>query len=304
LQFFAEQLYLILKRLSVHRNKIKNQPTLERRAMLAFTLKRPFGYLFSSILLVTLAASAFGQSTPKQTDVNITLDDLVSSIDRDDKLGVMFVLSQGFPIDAMDSNGTTLLMQAAQGGRSKVTQLLLDSGADPNLIALNGATALMLAANAGQTTTVRSLLSMHADPNLRGPGVPPALTFAVANGNVEVIQTLVKAGANLTALDQKGYNALEFAFLNKKAGPLKVLRPIYRAKAARADLLPVKLATAIRGKDFDAMVRLLALGFDPNRPIAGKLPLELTEQAGFEKGTALLIHAGASELEKLVAKAK
>jgi hypothetical protein len=272
--------------------------------MLAFTLRRPFGYLFSSILLVTLVASAFGQSTPKQTDVNITLDDLVSSIDRDDKLGVMLVLSQGFPVDSMDSNGTTMLMQAAQGGRSKVTQYLLDSGADPNLIAGNGATALMLASNGGQISAVRSLLAMKADPNLRGPGVPPALTFAVANGNVEVVQALVRAGANLSAMDQKGYNALEFAFLNKRMAPLKFLRPIYRAKAAHADLLPSTLAVAIRSKDFDGMVRLLALGFDPNRPIAGKLPLELTKQAGFEKGAALLIHAGASEVEKLVAKAK
>jgi hypothetical protein len=272
--------------------------------MLAFTLKRPFGYLFSSILLIALTASAYGQSTPKQIDVNITLDDLVSSIDRDDKLGVMLVLSQGFPVDSMDSNGVTMLMQASQGGRSKVTQLLLDSGADPNLLAMNGATALMLAANAGNVATVRSLLAMRADPNLRGPGMPPALTFAVANGNVEVIQALVKAGANLTAIDQKGYNALEFAFLNKRSAPLKFLRPIYRAKASHADLLPSTLAKAIRSKDFDAMVRLLALGFDPNRPIAGRRPLDLAKQAGFDKGTALLIHAGANEMERLVAKVK
>jgi ankyrin repeat protein len=221
------------------------------------------------------------------------LEDLIASIERDDKLGVMAALSKGLPVDVMDSNGNTMLMQAAKGGKVKVTTYLLETGADPNILAENGATALMLAVNGCHASTVDVLLKMNADPNLRGPGLPSALTFAAAQDNVAVLQSLIKAGAKLNALDQKGYNALEFSFLNKKAAALRFLRPLYRANASRYDLAPSKLTNAIKSKDIDAMIQVLALGFDPNRPIAGKLPIELAKQNRFEKGEAILIHAGA-----------
>ena len=262
--------------------------------MLGSTLKR-----YSCVALLVLMSTSFARSQelvrtqPVGSAARDFLEDLIASIERDDKLGVMAALSKGLPVDVMDSNGNTMLMQAAKGGRLKVTTYLLETGADPNILAVNGATALMLAVNGGHASTVDVLLKMNADPNLRGPGLPAALTFAAAQDNVAVIQSLVKAGAKLNALDQKGYNALEFSFLNKKAAALKFLRPLYRANASRFDLAPSKLTNAIKAKDIDAMIRVLALGFDPNRPIAGKLPIDIAKQAGFEKGQAILIHAGA-----------
>lgn len=273
--------------------------------MLAFTLKR-FAYAALLTFIVLAAASVsiaqvLAPTKPAASAANEFLSDLTSSIERDDKLGVMRALSQGFPLDVMDSNGNTMLIQAAKGGRVKVTQYLLDSGADPNIMATNGATALMFAVNAGHASTVAALLKMNADPNLRDTNVPPALTFAAANGNTEIMQMLIKAGSKLTALDPKGYNALEFAFLNKKSVSVDFLRPIYRAKAASLDLSPVNFARAINEKNDDAIIRALALGFDPNRAINGKLPIEIAKQAGYEKGVALLIHAGASDKKDMVA---
>jgi uncharacterized protein len=274
--------------------------------MLGFTVKRyafPALLILISILAVSESFSAqqLAPAKPDVSEAHILLDDLVAAIDRDDKLGVMLALSQGFPTDVMDSNGSTMLMQAAKGGKVKVATLLLDSGADPNMIAMNGATALMLAVNAGHVATVNALLQMNADPNLRGPGLPPALTFAAANGNAEIMRALIKAGAKLNARDQKGYNALEFAFLNKKTASLRFLRPLYRAKASRYDLSPANFAKAISEKNDDAVIRALALGFDPNRAVAGKLPVEIAKRAGNDIGFALLIHAGARVKKETVA---
>ena len=272
--------------------------------MLGSFVRRCSSYALFSTLVLSASAVLMAQPAAGGTDTNILLDDLVSAIDRDDKLGVMLVISQGFPADVMDSNGSTMLMQAAKGGKVKVAQFLLDSGADPNMIADNGATALMLAVNAGHLSTVQALLAGKADPNLRGPGVPPALTFAVAKGDIGIIQALIKSGASLNARDQKGYNALEFAFLNKSAPVLKYLRPFYRAKATRLDLSAVKLGKAIAEKDLDSMIGSLALGFNPNHLIGGKLPLELAKRAGYDKGVALLIHAGARSKTDLITAAK
>ena len=266
--------------------------------MLGFTLKR-----YSCVALLILSAISIARSQPLVRTEPVGagardfLEDLLKSIERDDKLGVMLALSQGLPVDVMDSNGSTMLMQAAKGGKLKVATYLLESGADPNILTPNGATALMLATNGGHAGTVNELLKMNADPNLRGAGIPPALTFAAAQDNVLIVQSLVKAGAKLNAIDQKGFTALEFSFLNKKSAALKFLRPLYRAQANSNDLQPSKLSNAIRDKDLDAMIRVLALGFDPNRPIAGKLPIDIAKQTGFAKGEAILIHAGARSRE-------
>lgn len=264
--------------------------------MFVFTLNRRTAFFLLLGFVLFGSAETIAQPTEQNKETNIVLDDLVAAIDRDDKLGVMLVLSQGFPADVTDANGSTMLMQAAKGGKVKVAQYLLDTGADPNIIAANGATALILAINGGHVSTVKALLAMKADPNLRGTNIPSALTFAVANGDKEIIQALVGSKADLRAVDQKGYNALEFAFLNKRTAALEYLRPIYRSNASRYDLLPSRLADAIRSKDLNMMIRYLALGFDPNRPIEGHLPMQIAKQVGFEKGLALLEHAGAKKL--------
>lgn len=273
--------------------------------MIGFPLKR-YSCLALLVLTISAAVSAsFAQQlVPAQPAGSFAaefLDDLVASIERDDKLGVMRALSQGFPTDVMDSNGNTMLIQAAKGGRVKVTQLLLDSGADPNIMAANGATPLMFAVNGGHVSTVAALLKMNADPNLRGPGIPPTLTFAAANGNSEIMQMLIKSGAKINARDLKGYNALEFAFLNKKAASVSFLRPIYRAVAPNRDIAPASFVKAIAEQNEYALIRALALGFNPNRVINGKVPIEIAKQAGYEKGVALLIHAGATDKKEMLA---
>jgi ankyrin repeat protein len=273
--------------------------------MLGSTLKRCF-----CLALLILAVLAAVQSAAAQELVQTRravaaasdfLKELVAAIERDDKLGVMNALSQGLPVDVMDSNGNTMLMHAAKGGHVKVTQYLLDSGADPNIMAMNGATSLMLAVAGGHTSSVAALLKANADPNLRGPGLPPTLTYAASTGNTEIMQMLISSGAQLKALDQKGFNALEFSFLNKRTASINFLRPIYRAKSTTFDLSPAKIARAIIEKNDDALIRALALGFDPNRVINGRSPLDIAKKAGYDKGVALLIHAGALEKKDAVA---
>jgi ankyrin repeat protein len=107
------------------------------------------------------------------------------------------------------------------------------------------------------------------------------------------MQMLIKAGAKLEALDQKGYNALEFSFLNKRTASVGFLRPLYRARAKPHDLSVGNLQRAITEKNDDAMIRALALGLDPNKTIDGKFPVDIAAQAGYDTGVALLIHAGA-----------
>ncbi|MFL6466741.1 MAG: ankyrin repeat domain-containing protein [Pyrinomonadaceae bacterium] len=267
--------------------------------MLGFTLKRnPFPALLLLISIIGLSRTTTAQQSdttrPNSSETNILLDDLVAAIDRDDKLEVMRVLSNGFPANVTDSKGSTMLMQAAKGGKVNVATLLLDSGADPNLVASNGATALMLAVSGGHSSTVRALLSNGADPNIHGSGMPAALTYATAVDNAEILSALVNAGADLSTKDQRGYDALEFAFLNKKSAALKFLRPLYMDRESLAGVKSDKFSQAILEKNDAVLIRWLALGSDPVALIDKQMPLELAIAGGYGTGVALLVHAGAN----------
>ena len=60
----------------------------------------------------------------------------------------------------------TALHAAIQGGNEKVVQLLLEAGADPNVILEGSGTALQLAVFEGNESIVKRLLKANADANL------------------------------------------------------------------------------------------------------------------------------------------
>jgi len=260
--------------------------------MLGFTLKRYSCYAF--ILLTISFAHQIGrpQSPETKKAEDIILDQLIAAIDKDDRVLLLEALSTGFPTDVVDSNGGTLLMQAARAGKLNALRTLLQADADPNAIATNGVTALLLAINGEHVETVKSLLANGADPNLHGSSLPSALTYAAASDNSLMISALIKAGADLNTKDQRGYDALEFAFLNKKSAALKVLRPIYRQR--ENSITNEEFSRAIRSRNETLLIRSLALGFDPVAAIGGKMPLEIAIASGYSKGVALLVHAGAN----------
>lgn len=262
--------------------------------MLGFTLKRCSCYVF--ILLTIFFAHQIGRAqsaeNPAKKTEDIILDQLIAAIDKDDRALLLEALATGFPTDVVDSNGGTLLMQAARAGKINALRTLLQADADPNVVAANGVTALLLAVNGEHLENVKVLIQNGADVNLRGPGLPSALTYAAASENTGIISALIEAGADLSAKDQRGYDPLEFAFLNKKPAALKLLRPIYLSKGSSVS--PETFAAAITAKDDALLIRSLALGFDPVAAIEGKMPLEIAIESGYGNGIALLVHAGAN----------
>ncbi|PYS92068.1 MAG: hypothetical protein DMF62_01335 [Acidobacteria bacterium] len=262
--------------------------------MLGFTLKRYSCYAFILLTIFFAHQTGRAQSTEKSAKrpEDIVLDQLIAAIDKDDRALLLEALATGFPADVVDSSGGTLLMQAARAGKINALRTLLQADADPNVVAANGVTALLLAINGEHVETVTSLLANGADPNLRGSGLPSALTYAAASDNSLIISALIKGGADLNAKDQRGYDPLEFAFLNKKSTALKVLRPIYRQR--ENTITNEAFFDAITSKNDAVLIRSLALGFDPVAAIGGKMPLEIAIAGGHSKGVALLVHAGAN----------
>ncbi len=86
---------------------------------------------------------------------------------------------------------------------------LLAAGADPNAVDFEGATPLMYAAEVGTLELLRALLAAGADVNARDAEGRTALIYAADHCQTESVRLLVQAGADVTRKDSKGYTALK-----------------------------------------------------------------------------------------------
>ena len=93
--------------------------------------------------------------------------------------------------------------------KPEVVALLLAAGADPNAVDFEGATPLMYAAEVGRPEVLRALLAAGADPNAQDAEGHTALMYAADHCQTESARLLVQVGADLTLKDSNGYTALE-----------------------------------------------------------------------------------------------
>lgn len=107
-------------------------------------------------------------------------------------------------VDAPDHSGATLLMNALTGGNLEFAKALIDRGADPNARDALGNTPLHSAAGRG-VEIVSRLLAAGADASAMNQRGATALFDA---RSPEVARTLLRAGTPIDARDQSGNTAI------------------------------------------------------------------------------------------------
>jgi ankyrin repeat protein len=76
---------------------------------------------------------------------------------------VQLLVDYGADVDEQSGDrGTSPLMEAAGTGQVSTTRLLLEAGADPDMVSHYGQTATILAASEGHAETVKLLLEWNA----------------------------------------------------------------------------------------------------------------------------------------------
>ena len=114
--------------------------------------------------------------------------------------------------NAYDENDDTPLMLAALGGHVRAVELLLASGADPNLgTDAEFRTPLMYAASRGHADAVQALLEGVARVETADDYGDTALHRAVERGHSVVVALLLAAGADAGVRDELGRTANEIA---------------------------------------------------------------------------------------------
>jgi ankyrin repeat protein len=127
-------------------------------------------------------------------------------------------IADGINVNAIGSKGQTALMYAASYGHISIIQVLLDAGADPNILSEEGGigeemTALMHVVSSffanNRAEIVKLLVRSGADVNLKGIRGQTALMFALKDS--ESVKALIEAGADLNARDDRGNSVLMLA---------------------------------------------------------------------------------------------
>lgn len=121
-------------------------------------------------------------------------------------------LEQGVNVNAEDPEGHTALIFAAFYGHSEILMDLLTAGAVVDSRDMMGRTALMYASTGPFPEAVKILLDKGADPNVVDSDEHfTALMHAAAEGHLEVVKVLMSHGADHTLKDIDGDDAAFFA---------------------------------------------------------------------------------------------
>lgn len=148
------------------------------------------------------------------------------------------------------------LALAAEHGRNKIVQLLLDAGADINDNSCGGSPPpLFMAAEGGHPSTVQLLLKRGAGGvNELTRGGETLLVWAAKGNDIASIKTLLNRGADINKVDANGQTALTIAAKNGNAILVRLLikggadvnlrRPILLAVQAGHDEIVMLLKEA------------------------------------------------------------
>jgi ankyrin repeat protein len=127
-----------------------------------------------------------------------------------DKRGITARLSTGYA-----------LIEAAQKGYTDMAELLLDKGADPNVLGTSDSdscytstTALIEASSQGHKAIAKLLLDKGANPNVKtSSSSATALSLASSQGHKDIVKLLLDNGANPHIKNVWGGTALQIAKL-------------------------------------------------------------------------------------------
>ena len=139
-------------------------------------------------------------------------EELIRAVEDGDIENIRILLDAGANPNILDIYGSTALMIASLRGHIEIVRLLLERGAQTDWKDNNdGYTALMIASIYSNTEMVRLLLKHGTEVNLQSHYGNTALILASRGGDMNIVRLLLKHGANPNIQNNLGETALTLA---------------------------------------------------------------------------------------------
>ena len=126
-------------------------------------------------------------------------------------------------VNAIDDNGSSMLILACYRGNQEVAKFLIENGSDLNYASKNG-TALMACVMKNEFQLVDELFLKKVNPDLTDSNGITALMLAVQFKNVEMVKKLVNAGANKGLKCKQNKTAFEYAVFSHSEEIINLLK--------------------------------------------------------------------------------
>ena len=161
-------------------------------------------------------------------------------------------------------DGRTPLTLASVIGLMKITELLINSGADVNREDNHGSTPLISAISRGNLQIVKLLLRHGATLDLVSSQGWTAIIMAIYSEKIEIVKYLIDNGADLDVHTQSGWTPLTMAICKNRIDILKILIE----RGANVNYRPINanlaLSKAIEKNDLDIVKILVENGANLN----------------------------------------
>ena len=228
--------------------------------------------------------------SPQGTEsaLNIAADNMMKDL-------VSLLLDRGADVNMVGSEYGTALAEAALAGNTDTVLLLLDGGADVNVVGGNLGTALAAAALEKNTDTVSLLLDRGADVNMVGGEYGTALAAASFEENTDTVLLLLDRGADVNMVGGKYGTALAAAAYQGNTHFVSLLLD----RGANVNMVGGEFGTALVAAAYkgntDTVLLLLGGGADVNKVVDGKYGTALSTAVFMEEAevVSLLLDRGA-----------
>jgi ankyrin repeat protein len=121
-----------------------------------------------------------------------------------------YLIRAGLDVNAVEADGATLLLRAAEEKEPDLLKAALAAGAKIEVVNASGCTALHLAAAGGDIESVRLLLAAGAKVDALANNWQP-LHSAADSGHEEIVRMLLAAGAKIDADSGDGWQPIHLA---------------------------------------------------------------------------------------------
>ena len=206
----------------------------------------------------------------------------------DEKVDVVkFILS----LDTVLVDISSCIEVAVESGNIEIVSILLESGANPNIIGSKGATPLQRASKNGHIAIVEKLIKYKADPNQVGVSGWTPLILASEQNYPKIVEILLSAGADVNVTMAGGWTALMFACAYNYPSIVSLLLQAGADHSIRTTKWAAIHSATSKYEDPAILIELAKAGADLNEVThVGATPLILACQLNFELTVNVLLN--------------